>query len=67
MLFHGLGNGTYAARPPRLSSRISYDCWTHTKFEFDHLFALTAKAYASADVFTTEELAAKQASCRHHH
>lgn len=28
----------------------------HTKFDVDRAFAVTAKAYASADVFTTEEL-----------
>ena len=47
--------------------RVSVMIVGQTKFEFDHLFALTAKAYASADVFTTEELAAKQTSCRHYH
>ena len=45
--------------------RVSVIIVGHTKFEFDHLFA--SKAYASADVFTTEEPAAKQTSCRHHH
>ena len=29
----------------------------HTKFELDRLFSMTAKAYASSDVFSTEELA----------
>ena len=37
--------------------RVSFMVAGHTKFEPDRLFSLTAKAYISNDVFTTNELA----------
>ena len=37
--------------------RVSFMVVGHTKFEPDRLFSMTAKAYASSDVFSTEELA----------
>lgn len=37
--------------------RLSFLVVGHTKFDVDRVFSTTAKAYASEDVFTTEELA----------
>ena len=37
--------------------RVSFLIAGHTKFDVDRVFSTTAKAYASADVFTTQELA----------
>ena len=37
--------------------RVSFMVAGHTKFEPDRFFSLTAKAYISNDVFTTNELA----------
>ncbi len=37
--------------------RVSFLIVGHTKFDIDRVFSTTAKAYASTDVFTTEELA----------
>ena len=45
--------------------RISFMVAGHTKFEPDRLFSLTAKVYASSDVFTTTELADVMSSYAH--
>ena len=37
--------------------QVSFVVTGYTKFEPDRLFCMTAKAYASSDVFSTEELA----------
>ena len=37
--------------------RFSLLVASHTKFDVDHLFSVTAKAYNSADIFNTSELA----------
>ena len=37
--------------------RISFMIPGHTEFDVDRVFSITSKAYANADVFTTDELA----------
>ena len=37
--------------------RISFLIPGHTKFDVDRVFSITSKDYATADVFTTAELA----------